>query len=150
MPKNTKSVKLTEEMMQQNIEGAMEVQPDPSAIPDLDDLLEKIQNLLKDVEEQITPNLSPEQKENVETKICVKYNTQIPIKIINLMLEEQRYDNLDKLLDMFDRLKDVQKGKADIVQAQQSFGEKLNEQYVYPKFGGKEGFEKKMAEKKNE
>lgn len=146
---NMHSVQLTPEMVQQSMENVAEVQPDANAIPDLDDLLVKIQTMLVEIDEQMVPGLSEEEKNAVETQICQKYNNEIPIKIINLMLEEDpqtRYDNLADLMDMFDRLRGVKEGRTEIVQAQQAFNEKLNEKYVYPKFGGKEAFEKKMAE----
>jgi hypothetical protein len=148
MPKNgnKKTVKLTPDMMNSD-PNAMEVKPDPSAIPNLDKLLVKIQDLLQDIETQLKPDLSSDEKEEIETRLYRKYNNQIPIKIISLMFEEQRYENLDRLLDMFDKLKEVQSGKADIKTAQDKFNEKLNEDYVYPKFGGsKESFEQKIKE----
>jgi hypothetical protein len=69
------------------------------------------------------------------------YNDISSIKIINLMLEPNRYENLETLLDMFEGLKNVKNGNLDIQDAHKNWCEKMNEKYVYSKHGGKENFE---------
>jgi hypothetical protein len=136
-----------EDEVDENARAEIELKADPSAIPDLSKMLEKIYDLLKEADTLLVPGLSEEKRKKTETRLSQKYNNDISsAKIISLMLADDRYENLDRLLDMFDRLEEVKKGRVEINDAQRNFGEKLNEKYVYPKFGGKEEFEKKMAE----
>lgn len=149
MDKKTKtSVALNMDDMDETARNAMQVEMDPNAIPNLEKLLENIQNLLEDIESEPMQKLAKVNKKEFEKIITHKYfqGQDVPLKIVNLMLEEERYENLEKLLDMLDRLKDVQQGKLEINNAYKQFSEKLNETYVYPVHGGKEKFEKKMAE----
>jgi hypothetical protein len=132
-----------EDEVDENARAEIELKADPSAIPDLSKMLEKIYDLLKEADTLLVPGLSEEKRKKTETRLSQKYNNDISsAKIISLMLADDRYENLDRLLDMFDRLEEVKKGRVEINDAQRNFGEKLNEKYVYPKFGGKEEFEK--------
>lgn len=85
-------------------------------------------------------------KEKFESLIYGKYNSILPMKIISLMIEQERYNNLTELLNMFDVLNDVKVGKKDINTAAEEFGENRREKYVYPKFDGKENFIRQMSE----
>ena len=248
MSKQTvKNVKLNQTELEQTMKERMEIKPDPSAIPNLDELFKKTQKLLlecqndlKDVEKEeneltreidkleknkdtcekelltfkkekldVTEQLTVLEKEitacnndeekqeiikmkdelnelskqidqdylekenqinqlkkeikiktkkiknemeplkkrrsEIETRITRKYLMEIPKNIIDLMLEKCRFENLERLRGMFNMLKPVQQGLVDIESAQKNFNEKLNNEYVYPKFGGKAEFEKQMA-----
>ena len=87
-------------------------------------------------------------KEDFESIIFGKYNSRLPMKIISLMIERERYENLNELLDMFEVLKDVKAGKKDINDEAEKFGEKNRSKYVYPTFGGKDGFYSAMTKSK--
>ena len=52
---------------------------------------------------------------------------------------------------MISRLKDVETGKSNVEKEFVKVREELAQEYLYPKFGGKKGFEKAMEEdlKKN-
>ena len=41
---------------------------------------------------------------------------------------------------------DIKDNKLDLEEAYDNYSEKLREEFIYPKFGGKEGFEKKMMD----
>lgn len=86
--------------------------------------------------------------EKFENIIHGKYNNRLPMKIISLMIEPDRYSHLKILLDMFEHLRDVKMGKKDINQAAEEFGEENRERYVYPKFNGKDNFMKMMSDPK--
>lgn len=88
-------------------------------------------------------------KEEFENIVYGKYNNVLPMKIISLLIEQERYDNLNELLDMFETLKDIKLGKKDINLEAEKFGEKNRSKYVYPKFGGKDNFLEKMSENPN-
>jgi uncharacterized Ntn-hydrolase superfamily protein len=129
---------------------ALRVEMTPNAIPDLDNLLENIQNLLEDIETPEMQQLEKTNRKEFEKILTHKYYSDISsIKIINLMLEPARYENLEKLLDMFERLKQVKNGNLNIQDAHKNWCEKMNEEYVYSKHGGKENFEKVMKETQN-
>ncbi len=135
------------DQMDQHTENALQVKMDPNAIPDLDKLLVYIQDMLEDIETPVMQELEKKNKQEFERILTHKYYNDIQsMKIINLLLEPERYENLEKLLDMFERLKLVKSGKVNIDDAHKNWCEKMNEEYVYSKHGGKENFEKKMKE----
>ena len=115
------------------------------AIPNLDEMLDHINDLLECTEEPHMKQLQETDKDMFERIIINKYHDKMPFKIIRMLMEPDRYVNLDKLLDMFETLKKVKRGEADVYDEFKKFNEKQNEQYVYPKFGGKEEFYKKMS-----
>jgi len=116
-----------------------------SAIPDLDQMLEKIYELLEYTETPMMKSLEIQNKDMFERYIINKYHEVLPFKIIRLLMEHERYENLDKLLDMFEILGTVKSGKADVYDEFKKFNEVQNERYLYPKFGGKEKFMEKMS-----
>jgi hypothetical protein len=125
-------------------------QMNANSIPDLDNILIHVQNLLQDIETPEMQKLEKENKKEFEKILTHKYYEKIDsFKIINLMLEAERYENLEKLLDMFDNLKKVKQGKTKIQDAHKLWCEKMNEEYFYSKNGGKENFEKKLAKENN-
>lgn len=130
------------ELMRQREESIASM--DPNAIPDLDQMLVKINELLEFIEKPESVNMMKRNKNDFEDMIIKLFGEDIPNKIITLMLEDDRYDNLAKLLDMFDILRKVKNQQADIQEEFHKFNENLNEQYLYPKFGGKEEFENRM------
>jgi hypothetical protein len=92
-----------------------------------------------------TPEMQRLEKEDFntfETKLYGLYNSKLPMKVISLMTEADRYDNLNDIIDMFDTLNEVRNGNKNIHEEYQVFNEKLNKKYLYEPYGGKEGFEK--------
>jgi hypothetical protein len=124
---------------------------DPNAIPDLNKLLHGISDLLNDVESDSMRELQKIDKNQYETILTHKhYDTIQSNKIINLLIEPttkiERENNLHKLLDMFERLQNIKDGKLNMQDGYKDWCEKMNEEYVYSKHGGKENFEKVMKE----
>lgn len=127
----------------------------PDAIPDLGELLGYVNSLIAFVETPEMIVLAKTNYEEYERRAYQRYNQHMPIKIIGMMVnEEERYENLERLLDMFDRLDGIKSGKRNMQEEYADFSEKLNEQYLYPEYGGsKEAFieaMKKAQEKPNE
>ena len=120
-----------------------------NAIPDIDELLEHVDELFKFVETNNMLKLEKENKQEFESKIYAKFNTKLPMKMIGLFVEKNRYENLDSVLDMLDTLRDIKNGKKDINEEHEKFTNKQTEKYLYPPFGGKEKFEKAMKQKGN-
>ena len=129
------------------LQEKMEVTMDKNAIPDLDDMLEHIEELLSDIETPEMQELEKRDKKEFEKILTHKYYSLIPsTKIINMFLAPERYDNLERFMEMCDRLRLVKDGKKDMKSAYQEWCEKVNNDLLYPSFGGKEEFEKKMKE----
>jgi len=58
--------------------------------------------------------------------------------------DNERSENLNRLFKMIDRLKDVESGKSTVDKEFSKVREELAEDYLYPQFGGKHGFQKAM------
>jgi hypothetical protein len=130
--------------------NAIKMSMDPSAIPDLGNILEYVDSLIEFVEKPEMIILKGVDYQEFEKRVYQRYNQFMPIKIIGLLIDEnERYDNLTKLLDMFDRLENVKRGNSNIQSEYEDFSEKLNEQYLYPVFGGKEKFIETMKTNPN-
>ena len=142
------SFKVNETMLNENIINEFKLSMDPNAIPDLGQMLDIINDLLAFIETDRMIKLENDNKLEFERTIHGKYNALLPIKIIKLMIEPDRYDHLSRLLDMFDILNNVKDGNSNIQDAYTNFSEKLNEKYIYPMHGGKANFENNMNIKK--
>jgi hypothetical protein len=133
----------------------LRLEMDPNAIPDIDLMLEHIQFLLSDIETPEMQDLEVKNKKEFEKILTHKYyneNIKYGItsnKIINMFLAKERYDNLEIFLDMCEDLKNVKNGRKNIQDAHKNWCEKMNNKFLYSKFGGKKGFEEKMKETQN-
>ncbi len=58
--------------------------------------------------------------------------------------EKERAQNIEKLFKMLDRLKDVETGRTTVEKQFMQVREELAEEYLYPKFGGKDQFQKAL------
>lgn len=119
------------------------------AIPDIDNLLSDLQEMLDFVENPRMAEYEKTNKFEFDRLLYAKFNTKLPMRVIKLITEtERRYSNVDKLLNMFERLRKIKDGKKDLETESKKFGEELNEEFIYPEFGGKEKFEKEMTKPK--
>lgn len=117
----------------------------PNAIPDMGEMLEIVNEMISFIE---TPEMQLLEKANFpefETRLYGMYNAKLPMKVISLMTEADRYDNLDELINMFDVLNDIKEGKKNMQEEFEKFNEGLNKKYLYDPHGGKENFEKTFA-----
>ena len=57
----------------------------------------------------------------------------------------KRDDNIAKLINLIETLKQVQNGNRDMNSTYENFKENLNEEFIYSKYGGKKRFEEHMA-----
>jgi len=141
------TVNMSDHQVSEDMANSFKLSMDPNAIPDLSELMGTIEAMLQFMETDKMKELEATNKAEFDTLVYGRYNDIVPMKIISLMVDENRYENLDGLLDMFDILNDVKSGKKNIQEEAEKFGEKQNAKYVYPQFGGKENFEKMMAKK---
>ena len=122
---------------------------------------ERIENVMKlyGVEEQMkTDNLKilmndilansefeTRDKENFDTHMLLKYDGQIIRKLIYLVLDKQnRNKNFQKAVHILSEFQKVKDGKADLDHVLQTEICELENEYIYPVFGGKEAFERKF------
>lgn len=74
--------------------------------------------------------------------------------IFKLLTDErnrpQREENVSRLLNLIQLMVDIKKGNRDMDKEFDIYREDLNEEYIYPQFGGKENFEKEIARRAKE
>lgn len=116
-------------------------------IPDIVILTGRIIELLKLMDN--TEMMILEKGNNNEyTNIILSQFEDLPYSIIKLLLERnERENNVGRLINMLNILKNVKSGEQDINEAYNKYSEQLNEEYIYPKFGGKNNFEKEIKNK---
>lgn len=128
---------------------------DLTKIPDLHKLTSTIIEFLEYINTPEMERLEQSDKTAFEKHLEHKFeNFTVCFTTIYKMLlnKSERNENLTKLMDLIETLKKVQSGEKNMDVEFDNFREQLSEQYVYPKFGGKEQFEKnieKRARKKN-
>jgi len=123
--------------------GYTEPEMSASAIPNLNELLEKI---IEMVEFMNTPQMVKKKRtdpKNYEYIIFFKYRDYMPSKIIDLLIEDHT-ENLQKLITMFETLNGIKSGELDMTTEYKLFTDKVNEEYLYPSFGGKDKFMERM------
>lgn len=124
-----------EEMM--NDRNAYHTEMSVDAIPDLKSILKNVIEIVEWMEQPEMVHMEKNDNVSFERLIIHKYQDLMPYNIIKLILQD-RYENLEKIINMFQILDKVKSGKADINEEYEKFGESLNEEYLYPKFGGKD------------
>jgi len=139
--------------------NGMDAQKDPNGIyfdfdeeqiPDLSDLTGQLIVFLEyihtDEMEQLESKSKEEFIKHLEDKFsefALKY-----ITVFKMLIEkESREENIVKLLNLFEILKEVKSGKRNMEAEFNNFKESLAEEYVYPKFGGKKKFEQKIKKR---
>jgi len=141
---NEEKFRLNTESVNEETMNAFKVSMTPSAIPNIDEMLTHIDKLIDFIETPKMKKLEFSNNKEFERQVYAKFNTILPMSIINLLVEGDRYEHLERLLEMCNTLKKVKNGELDIHEEHGKFSEKLNTEYLYPKFGGKENFEKEM------
>lgn len=123
-------------------------QPDINSIPDLVLLTNKVLEFI-DFEDNI-------ETQNLKKNDIGRYNfivddrfKSLPTSMIKLLSDkDKRTENVEKILDMIRLLKNIKEGYTSFENAENEFFEKRAEEYLYPKFGGKENFYKIAEENK--
>jgi hypothetical protein len=123
--------------------GAMVYQEDMTvdAIPDLNNMMELIIEL---IEFMNTPEMIIKKRQNkqeYEDIIFFKYrDSYMPRQIMDLLVEDP-VNNLAKIISMFETLAKIKAGEASMEKEYEKFTEEVNEEYLYPSFGGKQQFQ---------
>ena len=128
----------------------MSVPPDVNAIPDLLQLTDKILEFIEFYDKPEMKKLREENMGNYNYIIGEKF-TMLPPSMIKLLSdEENRVSNLEKLMEMLRLLQTVKDGKNTFENTENDFFEKRAEEYIYPKFGGRDNFYKVSEEYKKQ
>ena len=121
-----------------------------SKIPDITNLTGQIIEFVEYIEQPEMKNLSKENNmkyrhhlENKFEDFSLEYYSIYKMLLDN---EDKRAENLDKLFNMLTKLKNVEMGKSNVEKEFVKVRDELANEYLYPKFGGKQQFEKAMAE----
>jgi hypothetical protein len=117
-------------------------------IPDLTELTTKILEFIEFYDEPSTQDLIKNNKPNYNYIISERFII-IPFAMIKLLSDnENRAQNLEKIMDMIAMLEKVKNGSNTFQNAEEVFFEKRASEYLYPQFGGREKFYKVAEENK--
>lgn len=127
-----------------------------NAIPDLDILTGHMYEILEYLEKPLVKNLMKTNKTAVTMHLNNKYADTVPYGIITLLMEEENKDeNVEGLLRMFENLRRAKRGEISLEEGEKALTDEVNERYLYSEYGSKEEFEKalekevKKEQKKN-
>ncbi len=116
-------------------------------IVDKDEMTKKIAIFLEyitsDVMEKFEDTDNNAFKEHVMNKFESYFDDYF--SVFSMLLEKKnRQENIKKLLNMLTTLDKIKKNNGNIKKEFEKFQEQKAAEYIYPKFGGKEQFEKTM------
>ena len=125
----------------------------PTGIGDLEKLTKRVIEFLQyiNTDEMIKfENTKPDEfKMHVIDKFIDYFDDNS--KVFTTLLDKQNRDaNVSKLLQVIELLSEIQLGKKDLNHETEMFHETHNQQYVYPKFGGKVAFEETIKKRAKE
>jgi hypothetical protein len=132
--------------MAHNQEVHLDTSLDPREIPDLEKLTATIKEFLLYLETEEIRALEQDKDTYIETlrnkfpEFSVNF-----YGIFNMLSDRTNLDaNIKKLMKLINVLKKVKAGERNIETEFDRFKESLAEEYIYPKFGGKEEFLNKL------
>ena len=120
--------------------------PSVEAIPDLDELTNNVFEIVEYLERDDIIELCKKSEHIVLNTLNIKYADTVPYSMIKLLMDvDNRVENVERVLDMISMLIEAKKGKYDLEQAEKDFTDKINERYLYSKYGSREKFENALA-----
>jgi hypothetical protein len=141
----------------------LDSKPDIDSIPDMEILTSNILELMDELETPEYKLLASQSFGLLLNKLYDKYDDEItnehgekiknpkyiPYKLINILADpdrtkKERHGDVFTTLELIRRLNKVKKGEANLQEEFEEFREGIKERNIYPKFGGKEQFEKAL------
>jgi len=113
------------------------------SIPKLNKMMDSIINMVQYIQTPEMVNMKKNDNKQYELTVYHKYKDHMSPKIIDLLLED--LGNLKDLIEMFEQLTRAQLGQTSIESEYEKFTDKVNNKWLYPSFGGKEGYDKTIA-----
>lgn len=121
--------------------------PTLDAIPDLKVLTNNLYEIIEYLERDDIIELTREADHIVLNTLNNKYGDDVPYSMLKILLDiDNREENVERFLDMIEMLKQAKRGEYDLEVAEKDFTDKINERYLYNKYGGREKFEKALAD----
>lgn len=115
-------------------------------IPNLDILTAHVLEIVEYIESPKNQSLIKQNPSAVTMMFNNKYADTVPYGIITLLMEdENRDENLDRIIKILEALRLAKEGKKSLDDAQKELTEDVYQQYEYSKYGSKEAFEKALA-----
>lgn len=136
----------TEEEMEKD-SGTLRMKMTPNAIPDIGKLIERVFELLEFIDTDEMLKMERENGGSFTNLVNTKFE-DMPYSIVRLLMDrENRVENMERLLVLFEKMRQIKEENRDIDEAYEQYTEELREQFLYPQYGGKSGFEQKMLKK---
>jgi hypothetical protein len=142
-------MKLTSE----DILRAQEMQkanPIPEELPDIEKLMDTVIMFLEYIATEPMRRLEESDPASFEKHLESKFSdfSNSNYGVFKLLLEKKhRAQNVNKLITLFSQLQSAKSGETTLDAVYADYTEGLNNEYIYPKFGGKEQFEQTMKNK---
>lgn len=140
----------TEEDMKKDKDAYVCKEKNIVSLPNLNELTKDTYEILFYIESDKMKKLEDKNPEDFKKELEEKFPNYV-IKYTHtfekLCDKENREENVKKLLELFENMRNVKNGKANFDSVSYNVKEELNEKYVYPKHGGKKNFEKNMRKK---
>lgn len=120
--------------------------PTIDAIPDLAKLTNSLYEIIEYLERDEIIKLTKEADHIVLNTLNNKYADNVPYSMLKILLDiENREENVERILDMINMLRKAKTGNYNLEVAEKDFTDKVNERFLYNKYGGRENFEKALA-----
>jgi hypothetical protein len=132
-----------------NNPNAMTMEDREEGLPDMEALTGQILEFLQFKDEPEIVTLAKEKYGAFLNMVDQRFPA-IPGSIIKMLMDEDdspdvKAENVIRLLETLKKLNDVKQGKVDLKTAEDQFNEGVNQRWLYPDFGGKEGYEEHIA-----
>ncbi len=124
-------------------------------IPDILKITNEVYDLLVYLDSDEAVNFVKADKGGLlYSKIDEKFPS-IPFSIVKMLTDdseshEQKSKNIIQLLELLRSVADLKEGKGDIKESFENFREEKMAEWVYPTYGGKDEFERKISEHASE
>jgi len=113
--------------------------------------MEKLTNDIIEILEYLNKEeMKKLRKENIDIykqHVMTKFESFDYFSILKLFIDNDDVE-IEKLIEMIKVIDDINNKKISFEDANEQMKEKRASEYIYPQFGGKEAFEKKMMENK--
>jgi hypothetical protein len=118
---------------------------DATKFSDIKYLIDNLTEILEFIQTDEIMELRANNKEQYEQVMCSKYEefSERHSALFNMILDDD-LESMGNLIMMINTLYFVKTGQISETTAFSHIREKLSEQYIYPKFGGKKKFEKEI------
>jgi hypothetical protein len=131
-----------DQMTDEQRKAVFERESSVDAIPDLDVLTGHVYEILQYLEK---PNVSKLLKTNesaIKMHLNSKYADTVPLGIITILMDENnKIENVERLLRMFGQLRKAKAGEISLDDAERILTDEVNERYLYREYGSKAAFE---------